>query len=124
MRVVRAGVLAVLAATAALFWVLPGAADAAGFVEAPGGPYPVGNEGISGIATGDLNGDGRTDVVTANVGLFGSPSYSVNGPITAPLEGPSPNADLELRPGVHDFGGQRANGGTGGTSSPTAPPRR
>jgi|GEM_PF-1992579 len=68
--------MAITAALAAC--VLAGAAGAAEFSQPAGSPYPVGDEGMNGIATGDLNEDGRTDVVTANIGAFfsGAPSYS------------------------------------------------
>ncbi|HEX3737800.1 MAG TPA: choice-of-anchor D domain-containing protein, partial [Solirubrobacterales bacterium] len=65
-------------AVGVLFCVLPQVASA-DFVQPPASPYAVGTEEIEGIATGDLNGDGRDDVVTVNWGPFfaGHPSYSV-----------------------------------------------
>ena len=65
--------------TAALACVLPAAAGAVGFSQPMGSPYAVGDEGINGIAVGDLNKDGRDDVVSVNSGPLGehAPSYSV-----------------------------------------------
>ena len=71
----------------ALFPPLVGASlPPASFTELPGSPYPIGTSPIS-VAIGDLNGDGRLDVVTANFSggavsvLLGNASGTLNAAV-------------------------------------------
>lgn len=59
------GAVVLLAGAATVLLAVPGMA-ATGFAPAGGSPYPTGS-GPNSVATGDLNGDGKVDLVTADV---------------------------------------------------------
>ncbi|MBN8867158.1 MAG: choice-of-anchor D domain-containing protein [Solirubrobacterales bacterium] len=57
-------VIVALAVLGSLWLAAP--ASALNFLQAPGSPYSTGELTVNSIRTGDLNGDGRDDVVTVN----------------------------------------------------------
>jgi hypothetical protein len=97
-------------AAVALTCAVPASASALEFLQPPGSPYGFGSSEISDLATGDLNKDGRSDVVTAAWGgiVGGEPAYSAmlgnaDGSLSPAPGGPVVLATSPLRVALGDF---------------------